>query len=746
MPEPVRAGQRYMPGLDGLRALAVLAVIAFHEQLGWAPGGLLGVGVFFTLSGYLITDLLLGQWAATGRLALADFWARRARRLLPALFVMLAVVTAWVTIADRARLAGLRGAVAAAATYSSNWYLIIQGQSYFARFAPPAPLDHLWSLAVEEQFYLAWPWMLLAGLFLVRKLRRGRPGGVAWLALPTLALAAASSLAMLALYHPGLDPTRIYEGTDTRAAGLLIGAALAMTWPSRRAASRHAASTASHATASHATASHATASRHAAPIASHAASTASHATAGQSALGSAEAGRHAATSPGTVAGRHAGPPRAASAGRATRIAVDAAAFAGLAVILIMIWRTGQYSAFLYRGGLVVLSLASAAVIAAAATPGSLTGKVLGCGPMRWLGVRSYGIYLWHYPVIVLTTPANATENLARAAWQTAVTIVVSALSWRYIEQPVRRGALGRIWTRVRAGQLGRTARPATLAAITGAVAVLATACAGLTGAVHAPSPGASNPNSLAVGSTLPAPPAGASAARPAGTGKKLSPSSSPGAGTSPAHPAAVSNLRTSCREVVHIGDSTSEGMVSPSYLPSPAQRLTAQYQDVGVQTIRTNIVGANSVVETLPGDTNGYNAARDIDAGGYHGCWVLALGTNDTADVAIGSDVSRLGRIQEMMSAAHGQPVLWVNVVSILNSGPYSEANMQQWNAALQQACSRYKNMRIFNWASLVQPSWFVSDGIHYTPGAYAVRAQQIAQALAKAFPAKGHSNGCTVS
>ncbi len=553
MPEPVRAGQRYMPGLDGLRALAVLAVIAFHEQLGWAPGGLLGVGVFFTLSGYLITDLLLGQWAATGRLALADFWARRARRLLPALFVMLAVVTAWVTIADRARLAGLRGAVAAAATYSSNWYLIIQGQSYFARFAPPAPLDHLWSLAVEEQFYLAWPWMLLAGLFLVRKLRRGRPGGVAWLALPTLALAAASSLAMLALYHPGLDPTRVYEGTDTRAAGLLIGAALAMTWPSRRAASRnaasrhaasrhaapiagHAASTASHAasTASHATASHATASH----------ATTGHATTGQPALGSAEAGRHAATSPGTVAGRHAGPPRAASAGHATRIAVDAAAFAGLAVILIMIWRTGQYSAFLYRGGLVVLSLASAAVIAAAATPGSLTGKVLGCGPMRWLGVRSYGIYLWHYPVIVLTTPANATENLARAAWQTAVTIVVSALSWRYIEQPVRRGALGRIWTRVRAGQLGRTARPATLAAITGAVAVLATACAGLTGAVHAPSPGASNPNSLAVGSSLPAPPAGASAARPPGTGKKLSPSSSPAAGTSPAHPAAVSNLRT----------------------------------------------------------------------------------------------------------------------------------------------------------------------------------------------------------
>src|SRR6201986_3997826 len=191
MPEPVRSGQRYMPGLDGLRALAVLAVIAYHEQLGWAPGGMLGVGVFFTLSGYLITDLLLGQWVAHGRLNLGDFWLARARRLLPALFVMLAVVTAWVTIADRSRLPSLRGAVAAAGTYSSNWYAIVQQQSYFARFAPPGPLDHLWSLAVEEQFYLIWPGLLLPGLLLLRKRPDGsvvQPVSAArWLTLPTLA-------------------------------------------------------------------------------------------------------------------------------------------------------------------------------------------------------------------------------------------------------------------------------------------------------------------------------------------------------------------------------------------------------------------------------------------------------------------------------------------------------------------------------------------------------------------------------
>jgi peptidoglycan/LPS O-acetylase OafA/YrhL len=718
MPEPVRAGQRYMPGLDGLRALAVLAVIAFHEQLGWAPGGLLGVGVFFTLSGYLITDLLLGQWATQGRLALADFWARRARRLLPALFVMLAVVTAWITLADRARLAGLRGSVVAAATYSSNWYLIAAGQSYFARFAPPAPLDHLWSLAVEEQFYLAWPWLLLAGLICLRRLRHGRPGGVAWLALPTLALAACSAWAMLALYHPGLDPTRVYEGTDTRASGLLIGAALAMAWPSRRAA-----------------------------------------------------GRHLAEVPGAATGggpRH----RRARSGRPTRIALDAAAFAGLCVILVMIWRTGQYSPFLYRGGLILLSAASAAVIAAAARPGTLTGKMLGWGPLRWLGVRSYGIYLWHYPVIVVFTPANATEDLARAAWQTVVTIALATLSWRFIEEPIRRGALARLWKQLRAvtlrpagahsaaaatrrtttGRARRLAAPPPALAAVAAVAVLSTACVGLSGALSAP-PSAS-PTSLA-GSSQPAVSTG-HGANPASGGtapeqaaNKVSPVISPAAGPAPsASPVATpaTTLRTSCRAVAHLGDSTSEGMVSPGYLPNPGQRLVAQYQDVGVHQVVTNIVGANSIVETLPGDTNDYNAARNIVSQGFRGCWVIALGTNDTADVAIGSDVGRLSRIQEMMAVAHGEPVMWVDVVSTLTSGPYAEANMQLWNATLREACSHYPNMRVFDWASLAQPSWFIGDGIHYTPAGYAQRAEQIAAALAKAFPAKSHSKGCVVS
>jgi peptidoglycan/LPS O-acetylase OafA/YrhL len=316
MPKPVEKAQRYMPGLDGLRALAVLAVIAYHLQPGWAQGGLLGVGMFFTLSGYLITDLLLGQRDAVGHLRLGNFWLRRARRLLPALFLMLAVVVAWVTLLDRSQLPDLRGDVLAAALYVSNWWNIFRNASYFSNFGPPPPLDHLWSLAVEEQFYLVWPFLLWLGLRYVRGRYR--------LAVLTLVGAALSATAMALLYQPGVDPTRVYEGTDTRAFGLLVGAALAMVWPSRS-------------------------------------------------LGAGLALRR-------------------------RLLLDGAGVVGLVVIALLIWRTDQYSVFLYRGGIVLLSVATVLVVAALAHPASWLGPALGWKPLRWLGVRSYGIFLRHIPL------------------------------------------------------------------------------------------------------------------------------------------------------------------------------------------------------------------------------------------------------------------------------------------------------------------------------------------------------------
>ena len=630
-----------MPGLDGLRALAVLAVIAYHLGLGWAPGGLLGVGVFFTLSGYLITDLLLAQHEITGRLHLSGFWLSRARRLLPALFVMLAVVAAWVTVLDRNQLPAIRGAVAASAAYVANWWLIAQHSSYFAQFAPPMPLGHLWSLAVEEQFYLIWPWLLLLGLRWARGRRRARTR----LAAATLLLAAVSAAAMALLYRPGYDPTRIYDGTDTRAFAVLIGAALAFVWPSRH-------------------------------------------------LGS-------------------------DVTETARWILDGIGITGLAIIVVLIWRTGEYSPFLYRGGMVLLSAGTALTVGAAASPASRLGVVLGIRPLRWVGVRSYGIYLWHYPIIVLTTPPDGRDSLARGALQVAAAFGVAALSWRFVEEPVRHGAIGRWLAQARSvgwrpGAAGRRTR----LTVGASVGVVALASCGLAGVVR--------PSASPEAGTMPAPSPAAA---------RLQPSGAP---ASPSPAATRDPARTTCRAVVHIGDSTSDGLISPDYLPNPQRRIGAQYARVGVTRFIPEISGGTSIVETSSGQANAYTVAQQLVHDGYRGCWVLALGTNDTADVAIGSVVSRPARIRQMMSLIGGQPVMWVNVKSLLATGPYSEADMLAWNAALIRACARYPNMRVYDWASVVKNSWFISDGIHFTSRGYAARAHRIARALAAAFPRGG--------
>ena len=763
MPRPVRSDQKYLPGLDGLRALAVTAVIAYHLGYGWAQGGLLGVGVFFTLSGYLITDILVGQFAASGRVKLGDFWMRRARRLLPALFVMLAVVTVWVNGFNRAFVPGYRGDVVASGLYVNNWWYIFQHDSYYSRFAPPAPLDHLWSLAVEEQFYLVWPWVVLAMVLVagyLMKRRRVRllgpgthvggsadggavaasapaaPGGndflsgrARWaMAGVALVLAAASAIEMAMLFHPGYDPTRVYEGTDTRAFGLLIGAAVAMVYPTRRGA------------------------------------------------------------------------RTLSAG--SRRLLDVAGLAGLVVVVLLVWRTNEYSDFMFRGGLELLSVATALVVAAAATPGGLLGRALGWTPMRWLGVRSYGIYLWHYPIIVLTAAAGTVGtpvSAVRAVILVAVTVAIAAASWRFVEDPIRRGSYRRTAPAREVAVAGgrRRLRVLTSPLAIGGLCLLATA--GITAGVTSASSGqtSNTADTSAAGTSGTAGAGGAalaqSAAAGAATANQSGASGSTGAasmtsagqgkgktgsaskvavttsgsgsgsgGSSDPQPtggyqvqpviggppttlatgaATVAALptpppRTSCASVVHIGDSTSDGLFSSDYLPDKSQQIPAQYAGVGVKSTIDKVVGATSVVESLPGTPNAQTMATGEIKSGYHGCWVIALGTNDTADVAVGSEVSRSQRIKMMMAIIGKQPVMWVEVKSILSSGPYAESNMELWDQALQQALPNYPNMRLYNWPAVVQNSWFINDGIHYTSDGYAHRGQDIAEALAEAFPA----------
>ncbi len=189
---------------------------------------------------------------------------------------------------------------------------------------------------------------------------------------------------------------------------------------------------------------------------------------------------------------------------------------------------------------------------------------------------------------------------------------------------------------------------------------------------------------------------------------------------------------------MHIGDSTSESLVSADYLPNPLLRLNARYAQVGAIHQNFQISGARSIVETYEGQPDAFTVAEEIAATGYRGCWVVDMGVNDAANIAAGSRVSAPQRIQRMMSVIGAQPVMWVAVKTLVPSGPYAETNMAAWNAALLRACASYPNMRVMNWAGLAQPSYYIPDGIHYnTPGS-AVLAAAFATSLVKAFPASG--------
>jgi len=334
--------------------VSVLAVMAYHLEYGWAPGGFLGVDVFFVLSGFLITSLLLDEWRARGGIALAAFWARRVRRLLPALALLLLALAVYALVAvPPERLDRLRSDALWTLGFGMNWHLIATGRSYFDLFSPPSPLRHLWSLAIEEQFYLVWPLVLLAAL----RLTRGSSLAVAVLAAAGLA---ASALLMAMRYLPA-DPSRVYYGTDTHAVGLLTGALLSVASRSR-------------------------------------------------------------------------PPTASGGSRA----LGALGVVALGAVLSAFALVSDREPFLYRGGLVGVSLATGVLILAA-RQGSPVRVLLSAPPLVWVGRISYGLYLWHWPLFLALTPEwTGWEGLELDAWRVGVTFAVACASYVLLEEPIRR--------------------------------------------------------------------------------------------------------------------------------------------------------------------------------------------------------------------------------------------------------------------------------------------------------------------
>ncbi len=680
MPKPVSTTAIYLPGLDGLRSIAVAAVVGYHLDIAWLSGGLLGVGMFFTLSGYLITMILLRTWQRTGGLDLKTFWLRRARRLLPAVILVLLVVLAATLLVAPSDLGARWWESVSAMFYVSNWTTIAADVSYFDRFGGPGPLDHLWSLAVEEQFYLVWPLLLLAML----KVFRGKLSRVAT---ATLVLALASFVLMAVLAEAGFDNTRAYEGTDTRAGGLLIGAAVAMIWQPQLLTA-------------------------------------------------------------------AIPPRA-------RAIVDGVGVVSLAVIVWLFAVTNPFSLSLYRGGILLLSVATALLVAVVVHPASRLAKVMSIAPLVWIGERSYGIYLWHLPIMAFTPASVLADSPAlRGALQVAVTVGLAQLSWVLLEDPIRRhglrGALERGTSRLRLPTAIGDRHLPPLVSGTAAVAFLGilalVAPPVLGGTARQPVAEAADPLQPLVPTPDPTatPTAGATPPAPATTSPATpTPTSSAAATVTPTPTPTIDPgvLQTSCTGVVHIGDSTSVGLVSDDFLPDPATQVGAQYARVGADTFIDEIDGAQSIIETFEGHANAQERVDRQLADGFDQCWVFAMGTNDAANQAVGAGHPSAERIALLMDRIGDAPTLWLTTKSLETSGPYADVEMAAWSEALVEACALYPNMRVYDWRSEVADEWFLSDAIHFTTEGNTERASRIADALAVAFPASGSSpDGCLVS
>ncbi len=363
-----RARLRQVPGLDGLRGLAVVAVVIYHFFGDLLPGGYLGVDMFFVLSGFLITSLLIREFNVTGRISLTDFWIRRFRRILPAALVVLCLCTAVVSALGGDLAVGIREQFLGTLFFVNNWTQIATSQTYFAPNEVQV-FAHYWSLAVEEQFYLIWP-LLMTGVFAVSRRKPTRlPIAVA------LVLATASALAMAFLFTPGDDPTRVYYGTDTHAFGLLVGALLSFMLTST----------------------------------------------------SKEAGADswASTSKGVLAS-------------------TVGTLALLAYLAQLVWM-GADREFTYRGGLVLTSVLGAAIIwAVVRETGPLTW-FFRTRVMRWLGQRSFSLYLWHWPIIMILIAVSDAPAWALGILALPLSFVLAEVTYQFVENPFRRGGYVKTW-------------------------------------------------------------------------------------------------------------------------------------------------------------------------------------------------------------------------------------------------------------------------------------------------------------
>ncbi|MBS1005192.1 acetyltransferase [Levilactobacillus brevis] len=355
--------RRYITGFDGIRTLAVLGVIIYHLAPSTLQGGYLGVPIFFVVSGYLITYLLIQEWDKTQGINILGFYGRRLKRLYPALVTMLLGTTAYITLFQRSLLLNIRGTVLTNLIYGYNWFEIKHGQSYFDRFSGESPFTHLWSLSIEGQFYLVWPFVVLGLLLFLRKRLR--------VAAILLGVAILSAVLMAILYDPA-NTNRVYYGTDTRMFAILIGTAMAFLWPA-----------------------------------------------------------------------HKLNPQVTSA---HRLILDIAGGLSLLMLIWMFFNMSGQAASTYRGGMFWFTLLSGILVATVAHPGSDLNRVLTNPVFSYIGQRSYGIYLYQFPVMIFYEARVNIGNhpLLNSLIELALIMLVTELSYRLIENPMRHYHYGQL--------------------------------------------------------------------------------------------------------------------------------------------------------------------------------------------------------------------------------------------------------------------------------------------------------------
>jgi peptidoglycan/LPS O-acetylase OafA/YrhL len=633
----------YLPGLDGLRALAVIAVLLYHAGLPWMPGGFLGVEVFFVISGYLITSLLLKEWRHRGRIHLRAFWLRRARRLLPALYLLLVVTLTFAVVFLPSEVTRLRGDAIAALGYVTNWYLIFADQSYFETAGRPSLLQHLWSLAVEEQFYVVWPLLLTAGFWGAGVATRWRWRLVLF---ATLAGAVGSSLLMASLYQPEVDPSRLYYGTDTRASGLLIGAGLAFVWAPRWV-----------------------------PV------------------------------PWC-------PPQWWWIGWLRRrwewIAPLLLDVVGLGALGGLIWfcvQLDESHPFLFQGGLALVALTTALLIMAAVDPRTHLGAVLlGWRPLRWVGLRSYGVYLWHWPVFMVTRPELDVplDGLSLVTLRLAATIVLAGLSYRYVETPMRTGALGRAWRTLHKAQGGRRWRLSIR--WLGAAGMSMVFCVALGMAVVEARP--------------PAPPSYLSVEAVHTEASSSTPETEVGDSTT-AEKTVVGGSNDPTSAIITAKERRTTPTVIPTDTPTPYGRVTAIGDSVmvGAAGELQRAIGNNLDIDAEVGRqaSTVIDILRERQATGRLGeVVVIDIGNNGTLNAE---------QFDEMMRVLEGvHKVVFVNV-------KVPRTWEQPNNEVLAEGVWRYPNTVLVDWhaASANRPDFFVDDGYHLQTEGQEVFADLIA-------------------